>query len=186
MYRSTPSAYFPSSGDGEDQSVARTLPDLPARNDDFASRIKRNNDGRGPVSLLESAVVPVEDGGIHFPKNTNILWDRTGIAAPLYLSSSQIIPSLVLARADIVNLLAITTHHVHGSYDLTGSIHPIFHLNDEYQAAIYAHPGMHSSKYFLLLGKATDALESALTIPVLCTAADEPVVPASSHSHSLE
>jgi hypothetical protein len=52
-----------------------------------------------------SSSFPVPNG-IQFPKNFDVLWDRTVVATPVMLSSKSAIPPLVLDRENVSRLLS--------------------------------------------------------------------------------
>ncbi len=66
------------------------------------------------------------DGLVHFPSNTQVLWDRTALAAPIYISPVDAIPNLILGGREVKKLLSL----LNPSHELpTGSTSDTFNAN---------------------------------------------------------
>lgn len=124
------SSYFPQIEESELSSetpyVKRICPP-PAAHGNRSRAQNRSNDG--PI------IYPAHnhnDGLLHFPSSTRVLWDRTTLAPPIYLNPSEVLPNLILGGREVKKLLSLMDQ----SYELpSGSAGQTFNAN----AYVYHH-----------------------------------------------
>ncbi len=88
--------------------------------------------------------------GIQFPKNGSVLWDREGLTPPKYVGCKDIIPPIILTKADIRKLLQClmnpSASFVHEDSplssvtDLMGSVLEFGQLPLEHRQALITNP----------------------------------------------
>lgn len=86
-------------------------------------------------NIDEPIIYPVHnhnDGLLHFPTSTRVLWDRTSLASPIYINPSEVLPNLILGGREVKKLLSLMDHN----YELpSGSAGQTFNAN----AYVYHH-----------------------------------------------
>lgn len=76
----------------------------------------------------------LNDGLVHFPSNTQILWDRTALAPPIYITPVDALPNLVLGSREVRKLLSLMDRHPlpnnHAAADLFNANAYVYHSSN--------------------------------------------------------
>lgn len=90
------SSYFPQSAE-ELESLEKSS---------FSSR-PQNSQLPPAVSEIQYPTYNRNDGIIHFPSSSSVLWDRSALAPPVFVNSADVLPSLILEGREVRKLLSI-------------------------------------------------------------------------------
>lgn len=92
----TTSSYFPQNG-VEPESVEKSSFSAQPQTTKFPPT----------VSEIQYPAYNRNDGIIHFPSSSSVLWDRSALASPVYVNSADVLPSLILEGREVRKLLSI-------------------------------------------------------------------------------
>jgi hypothetical protein len=103
-----------------------------------------------------------------FPHNTNILWDRTGVTAPSYVSLPSKLSCLVFSKEDVRNILRAVMFDSVSQFGLTTNIVHKNVINRGNQLNKFAlHSLMQTPSHcFVCVDSMSDPSDCSVSIPV--------------------
>ncbi len=110
--------------------------------------LEKSNDCHDEEIYSRISDVALLNHGIQFPKNSSVLWDREGLTPPRYVGCKDIIPPIILTKADIRKLLqcllnpatSFEDSPLSSVTDLMGSVLEFGQLPLEHQQALLTNP----------------------------------------------